>query len=54
MVQAEKVSEKEFWLFHEEPEPEDVKFIKAMEPEIDFSSLEGIAELIDTLYHLLD
>lgn len=53
MAQAEKATDKEFWLFHEEMEPEDVKFIKSVEPEIDFSSLEGITELIDKLYHLL-
>lgn len=54
MAQVEKTHEKEFWLFREEPEPGDIEFIRSVEPNIDFSSMEGITELIDRLYHILD
>ncbi len=44
----------EFWLFHEDIETELIELRKFIDPEMDISSLKGISELIDKLYHPLE
>ena len=53
MTQSEETTSDMFWLFHEEDEGELQELRKFIDPEIDTTPLEGIADLLYKLRHLL-
>ena len=54
LSETQKITNEDFWLFHDVEDQEITELRKFIDPELDLSSIKGIDKLIDKLYHLLD